>query len=1087
MSAPTTPIAALPQKRVAGETTNLYYPINTTTFDQNNQVQIQIPSSQAILDFSRAYIMLEATYSFDRDVTPAQLTGYGLVLGGNVANPTVAEETDHEAMPYIGAMNAANIFDQIQLYIGGKVIYDQQFAQVNQRMEDINKSQNYLESEPNTFVNINNPRISEMNQFLYHPMSEGAVGNAPALPNRRFTLQFKIPLEQICPVFRNINDWPAFAIGDTLNLLLNISSLNKYLCAFYTDPANRNRIVKITPLATDNSIPAIKRGQRVNGAAWQGVGVGDDYESYLKLDNNYTVGNIRMIVPSYVPTAQEQQKMLTIMNGPGLVYGFRTFEVAGQTTKGFENDSTTQDLYYNITRNNIYGVAAIALDQSSECVFRKPFLTDISCSLNNNFQLAPDTFHTRNNWTRGEDLNQTFLAKNGTFNFKHLQRVSESFLRDIKTKTAPVRDLEVDEEEVIVDGVIDEQLNAIPSVNPEYGSYFMYFNVSPEDSLGLGSYEFANLSIFKCKTGTDGEDGPIYGLGPGDNPISRRFHDILMATNHANCRYYLGVHSLNVLHVKANDVSVYNPSAPELNAQQQYEHMKLNPMDHGLVTTLLTVVPSLVGAAVKGIKKLRDRKKNKNHGVINMHYLRSKFGPAKAEAIMKGPYGPLLRLDRDPVKFRRRFKVLQHGLMEHTEHGESMFDARAKKDGEIGGFSNSGANTITNINEPFDKRMYHDRRFAYPWAIGARTLANRRRIKYGPGQYKVLPFNASLTASHGLRPMYSSEHGFFQSIWKGIKWAGKGIANLFRKRGGKIAEAIDKGSRLKQKVKQFVPEPLQKGIKYLGNQALGELDAMAKSYWEQHKNDENFDISKAPAEIRDRLKKIVSDTINKGKDFAIGAIKEKGGEMIQRGVGKLAEKGIGKLTGWLGNKWGKMSGPHGTEYITKYYAKHPGAIKYFKPIKGHDKTALKKAVIMHKFRRQMKRAGYGKLLKGQPLGKALRMISMVKIPQRQKLKPAVPDQIRPVVTRPEHFPYVKLMRRSVGRKIAKRSFGIGEMVSSRAINHGMPLNKRTPLVDNDHGGFIGGHGGFIGGHGFMSGFMKGALRADGLGSKYRGY
>lgn len=976
-------------KRVAGETCNIYYPINFVEFDSNNQIQLQIPASESVLDFTRGYLQAEIELKLDNAITAAQAGNY------SYADDNVSIST------YIGLMNAGNIFDQIQLYIGGRVIYDQQFAQVNQRLLDIEKSQDYIKWEPNTYVNVNDITANVSNNFLY----KITAGTSSI----KFNLH--IPMEMICPVFRSINDWPAFGIGDTLNIFLNSSSLNKYMCAFYVN--DNNEVIKVCPIMSDYRIAPIETNvAAVDNEVVQPIPI-------LTLSDNYIIKNLKMIIPSHVPMASERKEAMQVLNTTGLIYGFRTYEINGQSTKDFGTVDKTQELCFNVTKNNIYGVAAIALSQASEVVFDHPVITNIDCSLNNNYHLDLNTYHSMDNWVSGLGIYQSYLAKNGAFNFKHLTRVIDNFVYD-NIPRVPVQNTA---RNINGANATSGYLNLFTSdLNKSYGSYLMYYNVSPGDSIGISSNLFAHLIVLKLKTASQ-----TYSNGQVVSPVylptqamaneNLEYYDVIGCTNHMNTRYYMATQTLNIMCVKSDAVDIVNPSATELMASTVYSNYKMGNYSHGAIGDAIGSVVGFLPKVVGGIHNMALAGNRR----ANTAYLMEKFGPDKADEMLQRPSVQAI-LDKTHHSFKKAVNSKSHGLMEHNgTYGGYSFDKEAKTEGGTNAFTNDKAANVSNINVPFN-RLTDIRRFAAINNSGIKSGRNLRRIRYLPGQARVLPFNYSFRAAHGC----VSSYGRFSSWIKHI--------------GGKIKDKWNN---------KWKNDLINKGKSELGklkDDILNNLDKYATQIINNPSS-----IKDIPAEIRAKVssyaKQNAKRLLNEGKDYVKGEAKE--------GLSHVLKK--------AGISHGPLT--YDAARVKKYYNKWPKASKRFKFNAAHgDLDSLRYSILRDKIHRGIKDRS---MVTGQQSMKERqrKYIESIAMPQKQS-EFKKPDVITPG----------KLQRMALKRN-PNFLYMLNRKINKKNIKHGFaPMSKRNPTADmmGDYGRFIHGgpHGPFIHGSFIHGNFIK---------------
>lgn len=994
-------------KRVAGETYNTYYPINFVKFDPNNQVQFQIPASEAVLDFSRSY--LSCTLNIPK---PASWNDDNL--------PYYTSATRAVA---IGPINAGNIFDQIQLYIGGRVIYDQPFAQTNQRLYELSKSQDYIEWEPNTYLDVNNVQRNITNGLLVEVKAIAA-----SIKFIQFVL--KIPMELLCPVFSAVNDWPAFGLTDNLNIMMNTSQLNKYITAVYYDTTT-NKVLKVTPILSNGYIAPITTDFVTTGNG-----------NLINIGEDYTLTDLKIVVPCHVPEAKERAKIMNVLNSTGICYGFRTFEISGQSTRDFNKMDTTQELCFNVTKNNIYGVAAIALSQNSEVVFDRPVITNIDCSLNNNYHLDLDTIHSKDNWYSGSGFYQSFLAKNGAFNFKHITRVSDGFIYDNKQAVPKQPPAPTTNPGNASENTSGYEKLLTTNLNASYGSYLMYYNVSPGDSIGISSNLFAHLIVLSMKSsGTQYSNGvyiqPVFAPTQAATPPAAEktenldLFDVLGATNHMNTRYYIGVQTLNIMCVKSSDVDIINPSASELLSASSYRDYKLGNTDHGVgavVGAVANVIPqlgNLIGKPISWISK----KVNQGRVKANVGWLYRNYGANKAEEMLKNP-GMKIMVTKPFRKFKGDIQAMPHGLMEHNStYGGYSFDKTSKQEGGTSAFTNDKAANVSNVNLPFGEiytRM--KKRFGNINNSGIKSHRNFRRVRYMQGQNRVIPNNLNMHAAHGCDLV---SHGLFSKIKGGIKRIGSHFRDKWNNKWK--GDLKNKGKHELEKLKNDVMRNLKEyALKVLEN----------PSY-----------IKQIPQELQGKVKayamKNAKRLLEEAKEYA----GNEAGDLMDDAKNKLFNPSHGPLT-------------YDNERIKKYYAKYPKAAKRFKYKASHgDLNSLRISILRDKLHRGMK--DYRKQLTAHGIPERTGSVSKRVLPNDHmaywilKNKNRIPSL---------HNIYHRYKNKMDKLDSEEHGFVHGFVHGGpHGFIHGdngfKPMKKRNPLenyMGDEHGGFV--HGGFVHGN-----------------------
>ena len=325
-------------KKALSDTIHTLLPKNVSAGITKQQiVEIQIPKSEYVVNLKKAYVSVD------------------LQMGAKIS-AAVSSSTD-----YIGILNAACIFDQISLNSGRNVFTDT-FSQVNSRIWQLSKSNNYLQANPASFINYDDIKSNE--NLLLYPVSElkDAVG--------AIHFRLKIPLPCLYNCFDECEFFSTTHLNDNVTLSMTLSALNKYMCFVSTDG---NRVTSIKPFESSNTVEF-------------DFGSGKRTVTLIDTEDYYMINAIKLVTPAHYPEADERENLDAIIKN-GLWYSsYRNCDV--QAFKADLNKANTIGANFSTNANNIYGVFMLSSHNSSYTVFDKPDITICLLSIYSTYKIS---------------------------------------------------------------------------------------------------------------------------------------------------------------------------------------------------------------------------------------------------------------------------------------------------------------------------------------------------------------------------------------------------------------------------------------------------------------------------------------------------------------------------------------------------------------------------------------------------------------------------------------------------------------------------------------------------------------------------
>lgn len=688
-----------------GETWNTYFPVNSTVYSPSNIVRLRIPKANYICDLSRAYLSIRTNLPYqpkssEADAFPAggkEITAKEYASG---AFDRSQKQTQSTGFPAI--RNAGTIFDIVDMQISGRQLYHDDFNQTSCTLTGFNRSDDWLRAHQATLLNCID-KVDSNSQLSYCSLKTSGTATAENGKSYNKDLSQKnilIPLTLIFPILDNVTDWPSFAIDDTLEFNLYVSRLYKYMVDlnwiqgenhYAVRPINESSIVSYTYSDADTKAYTV------------------DF-----FPDEFFIDNVVLYMPVHNPSPDEYSQITSaIQQTTGMAWSFRHWKVISYLSRYKSETETTftQQVNFNSTVNNMFGLSILALKPGTETVFEKPYIDTIQANLGP-WQLASNGTHIYDNYRYGGDMLDSLLNNTGQNTLKYYQEINK---------------------QVILDHSISlEQASSNTTFFPT-GSYMTYYDASPYDELGVGANEFANLITYKYSTSKTGET-PAW--CQGNEGLE-------------NAKTYCAIQTLSTMMINQAGVMCLNPNSRFLSSDSlgqmerytetiRYPHgldPLMSTLDHGVITSVLGVIPTLFKGIVGGIKKLDEKMKAKR-SVRHMDWFKKQL----TEEEFKNNYDKLISDSYYvfPSRWKRTYKEIiknrttSHGLL--IRHGI--------------------------IDKTYD-----------PGRIGHRdSCVNKFRLRLSPwARFNNFNPRAKLGIKHGLCSTYHGIGSFFMKLFRGLK------------------------------------------------------------------------------------------------------------------------------------------------------------------------------------------------------------------------------------------------------------------------------------------------------------------------------
>lgn len=583
------------QKRLSCETWWNYSPVNTTEFGVQNIIKFQIPTTDVIFDLSRAFITLDYCLPFAPVSAAANVNGAAIVLNNtdtyndppSINNLDAAGNTLNDlSTPAI--LNAGTIFSTTEMYMDGNLIWHNDYTQAQCRLWQMNKNDQWLDSQPQTFLRTSRPKqdgnmyVDEFQPLIFNHLT---LGNENILPSninsyatavskgQRYEIrQLKIPLAMIFPQFEVMNGWPSFLIKQILYLQLTVSDVKRYLVAlthsatavggFNVCNINAADFGNINTNCTTN-----KPVFRYHGSLWTRHPAGAaaaDVGPYTNIEfdlEKLLLRNIRLYLPAHIPEFKERAEYESLVNN-GLTYGFKYYNILSNSAdfRAGQVDNT-RSLTFNSSVNNLEAINLLFMQDDTEVVYDKPSIEAIQCNLGNSWMLAASGTHIDNILLRNVNFLTDLCKGWGQQDKPYMQSISHDTIDDINIDRHLAN--------IAINRLARTPANLLTKGVFINGSYTMYFDVSPGDELGVSSASYSrliNLRWANCPTPIDG------------------------FTDNVRCQYqvgkiYLCQQTFNTIMITPSGVFIKNPFAEEFNAKTTLmTYANLNYDESGLRT-----------------------------------------------------------------------------------------------------------------------------------------------------------------------------------------------------------------------------------------------------------------------------------------------------------------------------------------------------------------------------------------------------------------------------------------------------------------------------------------------------------------------
>lgn len=737
------------------ETWNNYYPVNSTEYSPSNIIRIRIPKAMFVADFSRAFITLRVNLPYSSNTASeegATLTATMNTADAFTTNPTAG--ATRNGIPAI--LSSTTLFDIIDLSINGQALYHDDFAQTSAKISYLNKSDEWIEAHQESFLNPMNKAISNNSQLAYKTLSIPAGYTSGTKLTSHKTLV--IPLAQLFLCFEHVHDWPCFAVSDTLEFNLYVSRLYKYFVDLNWIEAGSN--------------------ERVGHYAVRGIDANETIKYYYDATNTvtfypeeFTIDNVMLMMPVHTPSEQEYANINNAINSPtGVMYTFKHWDVVNYLSRYYNTDgpNLTQQVNFNVTANNIFGVAMLALKPNTEVVFEKPYYNSIQVNLGP-WELAANGTHLGDNYTEGGDMLQSVLNNFGQTNLGFYQTLQKQVIYDHSIR-------------------YDEAFS-----NTTYhptGSYLTYWDASPYDELGVGGNEFSNLITYKYSLspfGTQASEWPVSNTGLG------------------NAKTYCCIHTLSGISISAAGIQAINPNSMNLsttfidnlyNYNEDYPfrgaHGLVNGMaSHGVLGSVVGFIPKIFQGIVKGIKwidqKVKARRHKKHFEYYRKHLTEEEINN-NLEDLTKDSYYLLKK------KWKRTFNKII-----------------AERDKAHGLFMRHGVVNRTRDISPLFRRVL------LQWK-------GRMRPRFTTGRILNWTPGTNMSVKHGLCNTAHGLRDFFSKLFHKGKEKIKQIAHNALDRGKNIVQSLMSGKITKEEAIAAA----KRYAKETGHDVLGDIYAVIR-------------------------------------------------------------------------------------------------------------------------------------------------------------------------------------------------------------------------------------------------------------------
>lgn len=393
-------------KQRISDTYLTFLPKNTSGYTYQNQlIDVQIPKSQHIINLAKSYIYAEIQIPLKINATyvkPAQDFRY-----------------------FVGFMNSASIFDQVQIHSNNKVIYSDTFSQVNSRIWQLSKPSKYLDANYHSFLNIKD--ITKNEGFLVKEITPTfPTTSFPTDKFDNYKFNIKIPLPCLFNCFDNCEAFSTTQLNDNVTLMMQLSTLEKYLCIFET--SLEGKLKKVIPFSTNNTALLYDTFQISCSSA--------------ESDKYQINSGFRIVTPGHYPTEEEKIEINNVIANGGWFRPYINSHVQAQDVnfgksnyKDTSGTSIQSVVNFNTDVSNLYNVLIMSSHEQSHVVFDKPKIKSIELNTSELWKLANGGTHTDATYDGDNDMYLDLLNGFGTQTFKNLERFDEAISHDYRIKT----------------------------------------------------------------------------------------------------------------------------------------------------------------------------------------------------------------------------------------------------------------------------------------------------------------------------------------------------------------------------------------------------------------------------------------------------------------------------------------------------------------------------------------------------------------------------------------------------------------------------------------------------------------------------
>lgn len=544
------------------ETWNNYYPVNSTVYSPSNIIRLRIPKSLFVADFSRAFITLRINLPWSCDKDNTSTTDTKSLVAEKDIDRTFSTNIPNGATRngILAITNTAQLFDIVDLSINGQTLYHDDFAQTSAKLNGLNRSDEWLEANQQTFINPMNKNIPTNSQLSFGNLTLPAGYKANTILTE--SKNIVIPLALLFPCFEHVNDWPCFVISDTLEFNLYVSRLYKYFVDLnWIDKGENERVGHYAV-----------RGIDANENIKYNYAGSNDVTFYTE---EFTIDNVQLMMPVHTPSDEEYNKIMSIINSTtGYMYTFKHWNVVNYLSRYYNEDgpNLTQQVNFNVTTNNMFGVCMLALKPNTEVVFEKPLINTIQVNLGP-WELAANGTHLGDNYNYGGDMLQSVLDNFSQTNLEYYQTLNKQVIYDHSI-------------------TYNEAYN-----NTTYhptGSYITYWDASPYDELGVGGNEFSNLITYKyslSNINSAQSQWPVSNQGLG------------------NAKTYCCIQTLSGISITAAGIECINPNSMNLTTNfinnlysymDTYTFRGAHGFEHGVISSVVGFLPQIFNGIKKG-------------------------------------------------------------------------------------------------------------------------------------------------------------------------------------------------------------------------------------------------------------------------------------------------------------------------------------------------------------------------------------------------------------------------------------------------------------------------------------------------------